>query len=661
MKWFRALLEKIKGLAKKNKNTEEEQVVNARGILEESIAQYKIVNLSSFEDKNSYEYLVAQLRNEAKQLFTLNHYRELSIKLWEMSEQADRTLLVMIMGEFKTGKSTFINAILGEEVLKSDVTPATAVVTMLSYGEEKKVLVHFKDGTELVYSIGELADLTAEGDSEKAQLRDSIKYVELFLPQPLLKKLTIVDTPGLNVDNNKHIEATKEFMNNADLVLWVFAAGKAASRTELAAIRDLNQRMKPMAIINRIDEIDEEEESIEEVISEIQDRLKDTVESVIGISAFLAKKGQVMSDECLLKESNWSAFKIKFDEDIVSKSEELKMKATLAKLKEFMSDLKQESKNKEEQLRELDEKVNHREEYVAKQEEFLRNLTDGIQKMKSYIKNKARAAIYKEILEEALAEGKERIYEGMYEPLNILLWVEEFIGIFEKEDIYIERIKAYKGMWDKVNDDFERLGIQRDTIKSEEDKVLAEMHIWESDVDKYNTSGLFGGAPLLDLSGNGDKLRKRQKEFQQEAERVDERWNRWRSFRSNICIQIVRFNKEMYQFIEDEILNNMKLIKEEIKQDLNKLGEEVKETEALYKQFINDKAYITEIIERLDRRDIRMIDHKIVNDLPLSTNKINVVDVEIKQKQSQNQENVIIRDKYENEDDKSMRDVVQLN
>ena len=99
--------------------------------------------------------------------------------------------MLMIMGEFKTGKSTFINAILEEEILKSDVTPATAVVSMISYGEEKKVVAHFKDNTTKEYSFEELENITAEGDNSKKELRSQIKYVEIFIPKQILKSITI--------------------------------------------------------------------------------------------------------------------------------------------------------------------------------------------------------------------------------------------------------------------------------------------------------------------------------------------------------------------------------------------------------------------------------------------------------------------------------------
>jgi ribosome biogenesis GTPase A len=53
---------------------------------------------------------------------------------------------LMVLGDMKRGKSTFLNALIGENILPSDVNPCTALLTVLRYGKEKKVTVHFKDG-----------------------------------------------------------------------------------------------------------------------------------------------------------------------------------------------------------------------------------------------------------------------------------------------------------------------------------------------------------------------------------------------------------------------------------------------------------------------------------------------------------------------------------
>ncbi|QNU23465.1 dynamin family protein [Geobacillus zalihae] len=83
-------------------------------------------------------------------------------ELIDIQESLKYPCIVMVAGEFKTGKSTFINALLGEEVLTSDVIPATAVVTKLTYGKKREVIAHFIDGQKKNYNEEQLKQLTVE-------------------------------------------------------------------------------------------------------------------------------------------------------------------------------------------------------------------------------------------------------------------------------------------------------------------------------------------------------------------------------------------------------------------------------------------------------------------------------------------------------------------
>lgn len=89
-------------------------------------------------------------------------FQEESSKLSRLIEDVEEPVNVMVIGEFKAGKSTFINAFLGEEILFSDVIPATAVITKIKYGPTKKLTGYFPDGTSRVFDEGSLATLSAE-------------------------------------------------------------------------------------------------------------------------------------------------------------------------------------------------------------------------------------------------------------------------------------------------------------------------------------------------------------------------------------------------------------------------------------------------------------------------------------------------------------------
>ena len=218
--------------------------------------------------------------------------------LEEIIKHINDPLTIMVMGEFSTGKSTFINAMVGKEVAAVNATPTTAVITKLCYGTDDKILVHFVDGSQKEYENDSFMLLTSKTGTDGEDITHaSIEYVERQLPYEILKYVTIIDSPGLNDINEKHSDATKKFVRNADTVFWMFSALQAGSKSEIAAMESLTPRLKPIAIVNKMDEVDEEEDSPEEFLNHFRIQLKDKVQAVVGISAKFALEGKIENDE----------------------------------------------------------------------------------------------------------------------------------------------------------------------------------------------------------------------------------------------------------------------------------------------------------------------------------------------------------------------------
>ncbi|HET7078061.1 MAG TPA: dynamin family protein, partial [Chloroflexia bacterium] len=108
----------------------------------------------------------------------------------------DELFLLVIAGEFNAGKSAFINALLGERFLTEGVTPTTAVVTLLRYGDQPSDEPVGEDLAERAY------------------------------PAPFLRDITVVDTPGTNAIIRRHEQLTRHFVPRADLVLFVTSADR---------------------------------------------------------------------------------------------------------------------------------------------------------------------------------------------------------------------------------------------------------------------------------------------------------------------------------------------------------------------------------------------------------------------------------------------------
>jgi len=111
--------------------------------------------------------------------------------LGQSIRQLDDLFLLVIVGEFNAGKSAFINALLGERLLKEGVTPTTSQINILRFGEK----------------------------AEQALVEENHQVI--LLPVELLAEVSIVDTPGTNAIIRQHEELTTHFVPRADLVLFL--------------------------------------------------------------------------------------------------------------------------------------------------------------------------------------------------------------------------------------------------------------------------------------------------------------------------------------------------------------------------------------------------------------------------------------------------------
>jgi small GTP-binding protein len=149
----------------------------------------------------------------------------------EARDQLDGLFLLVVAGEFNSGKSSFVNALLGERVLPEGVTPTTDRINRLRYGSE------------------------ASEQLLEAYLLDRT------YPADLLREITIVDTPGTNAIIRRHEELTRDFLPRSDLVLFVTSADRPfteSERTFLEQIREWGKKI--VFVVNKIDILPRPEE-----------------------------------------------------------------------------------------------------------------------------------------------------------------------------------------------------------------------------------------------------------------------------------------------------------------------------------------------------------------------------------------------------------------
>jgi small GTP-binding protein len=163
-------------------------------------------------------------------------------------QQLDELFLLVIVGEFNAGKSAFINALIGSPVAQEGVTPTTAQINVLQYGETLDRTVKEKS----------LHVITA--------------------PAPILRDIHIVDTPGTNAIIREHEAITSEFVPRSDLVLFVTSADRPFTETERAFLEQIRGwGKKVVLVINKIDILSGPGE-----VDEVQRFVADSARALLG-------------------------------------------------------------------------------------------------------------------------------------------------------------------------------------------------------------------------------------------------------------------------------------------------------------------------------------------------------------------------------------------
>ncbi|CAN5872762.1 dynamin family protein [soil metagenome] len=196
--------------------------------------------------------------------------------------QLDELFLLVIAGEFNSGKSSFINALLGERVLPEGVTPTTDRINVLRWGPE----------------VSE-------------QLREAY-LLERTHPAELLRELHIVDTPGTNAVVRRHEELTRDFVPRSDLVLFVTSADRPFTESERQFLEQIRAWGKKIVlIINKVDILSEadEREQVKAFVAENATTLLGRTPEIFAVSARQALQARSNDgvDESVWRSSGFDA------------------------------------------------------------------------------------------------------------------------------------------------------------------------------------------------------------------------------------------------------------------------------------------------------------------------------------------------------------------
>lgn len=151
--------------------------------------------------------------------------------LTEMCERLNRPLRVAVVGMMKAGKSTFMNALLGEKILCTGVLETTYTVGWFKYAEEPSITVCFRDGEKKEAPFEELEWWSVrvdESGNANPRLQD-VKYLMIHYPSEILKRIEFIDTPGLNSIYGTDSQNTLDFLsiNSSEDTLYEISVADA--------------------------------------------------------------------------------------------------------------------------------------------------------------------------------------------------------------------------------------------------------------------------------------------------------------------------------------------------------------------------------------------------------------------------------------------------
>ena len=268
-----------------------------------------------------------QLPNQNDLLALLQSYRNESRILLEKSYNP---LNIVLMGEVKAGKSTLLNAFAGDIVSPTNITETTASIIEIKHSSQKKGTILKKNGENVVGTPNETYELLDQNRGNR-EFFSEVSLVSLEFPLPNLRKLHLVDTPGLATVTSENEQTTTGYIQNSDVVLWVFSAHHLGQYDIEEQLENVKSYGKPViAVINRLDQVDGSAETLEEYID---NRLGFYLEGVFAVSAFQALEGIQKRDQALLEQSRFPQLLAFLEENIEKENKQVQEQSILSAVK----------------------------------------------------------------------------------------------------------------------------------------------------------------------------------------------------------------------------------------------------------------------------------------------------------------------------------------
>ncbi len=223
----------------------------------------------------------------------------------ELREKIENNVFnLVVLGQFKRGKTSLINALLGAEILPTAVVPLTSIATILKYGETLNINVYFNDGRVTEIEPGSLPQYVTEKGNPRNE--KDVQEVIITYPSSYLKDgVRLIDTPGVGSVYEHNTDVAYQYLPKSDAALFLLSVDQPVSKAELDFLKDVKEYSHRIFFLqNKADYVGSED------LSESISFSKKIIEECMGgevkifpLSAKLALEGKLSGTKELLEKS----------------------------------------------------------------------------------------------------------------------------------------------------------------------------------------------------------------------------------------------------------------------------------------------------------------------------------------------------------------------